>query len=110
MAVLGCAAMFWARPTLHAMKYTVPFFVVLIGSFVAPAIGAKSEPGLKKQEGQRATATLLATARIMDKAVPDGALFLVLVSRKADTTGQFSLKETRDFKVAGESLPGENQG
>jgi hypothetical protein len=83
------------------MKHTVLFFLMFVVSIVAPAV--RGEPGSKIQEGQRAVATLLATARVMDKAVPDGVRFLVLVAPKVDTTGQFTLKETRDFKVVGES-------
>ena len=82
------------------MKRTAPIFLLFVALIVA-AVAAN--PGSKVQEGQRATATLLATARVMGQAVPDGMRFLVLVARKPDTTGEFALKETRDFKVAGES-------
>ena len=83
------------------MKHITPILLLLVASVVTPAIAA--DPSSKIQEGQRATATLLATARVMGKAVPDGMRFLVLVARKPGATGEIALNETRDFKVAGES-------
>jgi hypothetical protein len=78
-------------------------FIALL--FATPLIGsaAAADPGAKVQDGQRATSTLLATARVSSPSVPDGMRFLFLVARKPETTGQFTLKETRDFLLAGES-------
>jgi hypothetical protein len=80
-------------------------FALVALFFVLPLIAsaAAADPGSKVQHGQRATVTLLATARIQAQAVPDGLRFLFLVARKPDTIGAFSLKETRDFLLAGQS-------
>jgi hypothetical protein len=89
------------------MKFLAPFSPLLVLPVIA--LAAVSSPGSKIQEGQRVTGTLLATARVAGKAVPDGMRFLVLVARKSEVTGEFTLKETRDFLVAGESYQEKTQ-
>jgi hypothetical protein len=78
-------------------------FIALLAAVPLIVSGAAADPGSKIQDGQRATSTLLATARVSGPSVPDGMRFLFLVARKPETTGQFTLKETRDFLLAGES-------
>jgi hypothetical protein len=87
----------------------------VIALFLASAlIASGAEPGSdgkKIQDGRLATATLLATARTSGKGgqPPDGMRFLFLVARKPDVTGNFTIKETRDFKVADESYQEKTQ-
>ncbi len=70
---------------------------------------AKSSPESKTQRGTRATASLLAVGRISGKEAPAGMRFLVLVKPAAGVTGQFALKETRDFLIDGESYQEKSQ-
>jgi len=63
----------------------------------------------RTQNGQLSTVSLLATQRISGKGAPDGIRFLFLVARKPGVTGQFTLKETRDFIIAGESYQEQTQ-
>lgn len=82
------------------MKWTA--LVTLLFTFALTLPAADSERS-KSQTGQLSVATLLATQRISGKGAPDGIRFLFMVSRKPGTEGQFTLKECRDFIVAGES-------
>jgi hypothetical protein len=85
-------------------------FIALLFAMPLIVSAAGADPGSKVQEGQRATSTLLATARVSSQSVPDGMRFLFLVARKPETTGQFTLKETRDFLLAGESYQEKTKG
>ena len=66
----------------------------------APAGAA--QPDARIQAGALATVQLLATGRTAGRT-PDGMQFLFLVRRAADAVGSFTLKETKDFTVAGTS-------
>lgn len=70
---------------------------------------AKSSPESKTQRGQRATVSLLAVGRVSSKEAPGGMRFLFLVKRAEGVTGQFTLKETRDFLVDGASYQEKTQ-
>jgi hypothetical protein len=85
-----------------------PVFVALLFAF-ALTLSAADSANSKTQTGRLSTATLLATQRISGKGAPDGIRFLFLVTRKPDVTGQFTLKETRDFLIAGESYQEKTQ-
>ncbi len=88
------------------MKY--PVFVAVLLSF-ALTLSAADSSNSKTQTGRLSTASLLATQRISGKGAPDGIRFLFLVVRKPEVTGQFTLKETRDFLIAGESYQEKTQ-
>jgi hypothetical protein len=70
-------------------------------SFLAPAEAA--QPDAPMQSGSLSTVHLLATGRPSGGPAPDGMQFLFLVKRGAGAEGSITLKETRDFTVAGSS-------
>jgi hypothetical protein len=92
------------------MKYPATIALCLACTLLATAADPAT-PGKKVQEGRLATASILATARASGKGAqpPDGMRFLILVTRKPDVTGNFTIKETRDFLVAGESYQEKTQ-
>lgn len=84
------------------MKCPLSIETLLLCSLVTVVVAAEP-PGGKLQTGRMATAQLLATARVASSEVPDGMRFLFFIRRQPDITGNFTLKETRDFLVGGES-------
>jgi hypothetical protein len=83
------------------MKYRVFLALLAALSFLAPAEAA--QPDTPIQTGSLATVHLLATGRSSGGPAPDGMQFLFLVKRGAGVEGSITLKETRDFTVAGNS-------
>ena len=85
---------------------------ILAGLFLASSLvtaAAESVASNKVQQGRYSTVHLLATARIAGNVAPDGMRFLFLVVRKSDVTGQFTLKETRDFQLGAASYQEKTQ-
>lgn len=82
------------------MKWTA--IVTLFFAF-ALTLSAADSARSKTRTGKLSVATLLATQRISGNGAPDGVRFLFMVARTPGTTGQFTLKECRDFLVNGES-------
>jgi hypothetical protein len=89
--------------------HSFAFFATVILLFSHMASAADSPAGRKVQQGQFATARLLATARLSTNTAPDGMRFLFLITRTSNATGQFTLKETRDFLVDGLSYQEKSQ-
>ncbi len=83
------------------MKYRALLAMLAALWFLAPAEAA--QPGSSIQTGPLATVHLLATGRPSGGPAPDGMQFLFLVKRGAGVEGSITLKETRDFTVAGSS-------
>jgi hypothetical protein len=82
------------------MKNILPTLIAL--ACAQPLLAAESPVAAKTHAGRLATVTLLATGRVTQGA-PGGLRFLFLVAPTAGTTGTFTLKETRDFKLGDES-------
>jgi hypothetical protein len=78
---------------------------LLIAFFLGAGLlhAANPAPAAAAQTGKMSTVHLLLTGRAPNKAAPDGMAFLFLVSRAPDAKGSFTLKETRDFQLGGES-------
>jgi hypothetical protein len=83
------------------MKYRAFLALLAALSLLAPAKAA--QPATPLQTGALATVQLLATGRPSGGPAPDGMQFLFLVKRGAGVEGSPTLKETRDFTVAGSS-------
>ena len=90
------------------MKYPAVIAIVLLYS-LSFASAADSQSGGRVQNGRLSGARLLATARLSGNAAPDGMRFLFMVTRTPDATGQFTLKETRDFLIEGNSYQEKTQ-
>src|SRR5688572_4864639 len=82
--------------------------VGMIFAFAQTLLAADSASS-RTQSGRLSIVSLLATQRISGKGAPDGIRFLFLVARKPEVTGQFTLKETRDFLLAGKSYQEKTQ-
>jgi hypothetical protein len=82
--------------------------LTLLATFLMGAAAGAAEPEPGMQPGPLATVHLLATGRTGGSS-PDGMQFLFLVRRAPGVTGSFSLKETRDFTVAGVSYQEKTQ-
>jgi hypothetical protein len=82
------------------MKHLALLTLLAAVSLCAPAHTA--QPDSRIQTGALASVQLLATGRTGGRS-PDGMQFLFLIRRGVDVVGAFSLKETRDFNVAGTS-------
>lgn len=89
------------------MKHRVLLALLAAFSFLAPAVAAQSDSNV--QTSALATVRLLATGRISGLGAPDGMQFLFLVTPGTGVAGQFTLKETRDFTVAGTSYQEKTQ-
>lgn len=89
------------------MKYRAFPALLALLSLLAPAQAA--QPDSPIQTGSLATVHLLATGRPSGGPAPDGMQFLFLVKRGAGVEGAISLKETRDFTVAGSSYQDKTQ-
>ena len=89
------------------MKYRAILVLLAALSLLAPAEAAQPDPRL--QTGQLATVQLLATGRPSGGPAPDGMQFLFLVKRGTGVEGAITLKETRDFTVAGSSYQDKTQ-
>jgi hypothetical protein len=89
------------------MKYRALFALLAAVSFLSPTQAAA--PDNATQSGTLATVRLLATGRPVGGSAPDGMQFLFLVTRAPGVEGPFSLKETRDFTVAGSSYQEKTQ-
>jgi hypothetical protein len=83
------------------IKYRAILALLAALSFVAPAKPA--QPDNPACTGALASVQLLAAGRESGGPAPDGMQFLFLVKRGAGVEGAISLKETRDFTVAGHS-------
>jgi hypothetical protein len=88
------------------MKFLALPALLAAFSLTAPTGAAEPDPGV--QPGPLATVQLLATGRTGGRS-PDGMQFLFLVRRGAGVVGSFTLKETRDFTVAGGSYQEKTQ-
>jgi hypothetical protein len=86
------------------MKLLPPTLAVAVLSIPLVAVAADSTRGPKI--GEMSSVQLLATARINQ---PGGMRFLFLVKPTPGTTGQFTLKETRDFDLDGQSYQARTQ-
>lgn len=89
------------------MKYSTLF--ALLSAVLVFARGADAPSTATVQTGRLSTVHLLKTGRAPGKAAPDGMAFLFLVTRTPEARGQFTLKETKDFLVAGESYQEKTQ-
>jgi hypothetical protein len=89
------------------MKLRALLALLAAVSLLSPTGAA--EPYSSTQSGSLATVRLLGTARSAGGAAPDGMQFLFLVTRAPGVEGPFSLKETRDFTVAGSSYQEKTQ-
>lgn len=89
------------------MKHRVLLALLAAASFLVPAVAA--QPDTNKRSSALATVQLLATGRVSGGGAPDGMQFMFLVTPGAGVTGPFSLKETRDFIVAGASYQEKTQ-
>lgn len=94
-----------ANPAI-VMKFK-PRLALLLA--IATMLVAGDSPNSRTQVGKLSTTSLLATQRISGKGAPDGMRFLFFVARTPGIAGQFTLKETRDFLVSGQSYQGRTQ-
>jgi hypothetical protein len=80
----------------------LPFFVLFL-VFGALACAAETPPSVPTQNGRLSKVRLLGAVRTSVRDSPDGIAFHFLVARTLAATGRFTLRETRDFLLAGSS-------
>jgi hypothetical protein len=77
--------------------------IVLVFAVLGLCSRAATGDGVPRQTGRLTSTQLIKTERIQRSGAPDGLAFYFLVTPTGEAFGQFSIRETRDLLLGGQS-------